>query len=77
MRATDAIQVARQIPQPPGLPCRVDIQTECRICRLPVAKPRLTAGGEPYRRHKRRLPNGELCPHGWTERDPVGTRVAF
>lgn len=77
MRATDAIKIEKQIRQPAGEPCQTTSEVICPDCLQPVAKPRKTARGEVFRRHKRRLPDGRRCLHGLTERDPVGTNVAF
>lgn len=77
MRATEAVRVERQIPQPAGQPCKTKIGVECPVCHLPVAKPRKTVRGELFRPHKQRLPNGRRCRHGLTERDPIGTSVVF
>jgi len=77
MKATEAIRVETQIPQPPGQPAVTVTEVVCPHCRLPVATVRLTVNGEPFRRHKRRLADGTRCLHGLTERDPAGTLAAF
>ncbi len=77
MKATDAIQVVTQIPQPPGQPAKTETDVVCPVCRLPVTAVMLTAGNEPYRSHLQRREDGSKCPHGETETDPVGTLSAF
>jgi hypothetical protein len=77
MKATDAIRVERQIPQPPGQPARTVTEVVCPHCLKPVGAVQHTVNGEPFRAHNERLDDGTLCPHGQTERDLAGTIPAF
>jgi hypothetical protein len=77
MKATDAIRIVRQTAQPPGQPAQTTTEEVCPKCFRRVGPVKLTAAGEPYRAHEERLPDGTLCDYGRTERDPVGTLVAF
>jgi hypothetical protein len=77
MKATAAIRIERQIAQAPGRPVVTVLEVVCPRCLQPVAAVRTTIHGEPFRRHKRRLPSGSKCTHGLTERDLPSTRVAF
>ena len=77
MKATDAVRIERQIPQAPGEPAQTVTEVVCPVCRGRVGAVEYTAQDEPFRSRINRLADGTLCPHGQTERDPVGTEAAF